>query len=70
MKGAVPVLVQEKKLGTKFSPADFDGASPISRTNVVLPQLFYPSTVLDTSDEPEKHIRICRGFVQKVRCQR
>ena len=36
MEGAVPVLVQEKKLGTELSPADFDGANPISRTNVVI----------------------------------
>jgi len=69
MEGAVPVLVQEKKLGTELSPADFDGANPISRTNVVLPQPFYPSKVLIISDETEKHIRIRRRFVQKVRCQ-
>jgi hypothetical protein len=69
MEGAVPVLVQEKKLGTELSPADFDGANPISRTNVVLPQPFYPTKVLNISDETKKHIRIRRRFVEKVRCQ-
>ena len=37
VQGAVPVLVQEKQLGAELSPADLDGASPISSTNVVLP---------------------------------
>ena len=70
MEGAVPVLVQEKKLGTELSPADFDGARPD------LPhECCTAATVLSIdrcsiiSDETEKHIRIGGRFVQKVRCQ-
>jgi hypothetical protein len=37
VEGAVPVLVQEKKLGAELSPADLDGANPISSPDVVLP---------------------------------
>ena len=69
VEGAVPVLVQEKQLGAELSPADLDGASPISSTNVVLPHPFYPSALLNISDETEKHIRIGGRFVQEVRCQ-
>lgn len=60
---AIPVLVQDEQLGTELSPADFDGANPISRTNVVLLQLIYPLKVLDVSDECEQHIRVGRRLV-------
>ena len=69
VQGAVSVLVQQKQLGAELSPADFDGASPVAGTNVVLLHPFYPSAVLNISDEAEKYIRIGGRFVQKVRCQ-
>ena len=47
-----------------------DGASPGAGPNVVLLHPFYPSSVLNISDEAKKYIRIGGRFVQKVRCQR
>ena len=69
VQGAFRFSYKSSSLAPKLSPADFDGASPISSTNVVLPHPLHPSALLGISDETEKHIRIGGRFVQEVRCK-